>query len=46
MTIITDKKLVINKEFEKAISLAQGKPIGEDTIEYKDWKKNNKKSPI
>ena len=46
MTIITDKKLVINKDFEKAISLAKGKPIGEDTIEYKDWKKNNKKSPI
>ena len=46
MTIITDKKLVINKDFEKAISLAKGSPIGEDTIEYKDWKKNNKKSPI
>ena len=46
MTIITDKKLVINDKFEKAISIAKGDPIGEDTIEYKDWKKTGKKSPI
>ena len=46
MTIITDKKLVINDKFEKAISIAKGKPIGEDTIEYKDWKKTGKRSPI
>jgi hypothetical protein len=46
MTIITEKKLVINDKFEKAISIAKGKPIGEDTIEYKDWKKTGKKSNI
>ena len=46
MTIITDKKLVINDKFEKAISIAKGDPIGEDTIEYKDWKKIGKKSKI
>jgi hypothetical protein len=46
MSIVTDKKLVINKDFEKAISLAKGKPIGEDFINYKDWKKNGNKSKI
>ena len=46
MTIITDKKLVINKDFEKAISIAKGDPIGEESINYKDWKTTGKKSKI
>ena len=43
MTIVTDKKIHINKDFEDAIKKAMGKPIGEDSIEYKNWKKIGKK---
>ena len=46
MTIITHKKLEINKDFEKAINDAKGDPIGQEQIDYKMWKQDGKSQPV